>query len=175
MLGTIIRAVRNPNNLFRNGGSMKLKTSLLTLAFCLLAVICFAANDALMGTWKLNEAKSKIGTGAPKNSTVIYEAVGDSVKVTIDGTAADGTATHSEWTGKFDGKDYPSTGNPGEDMRAARQVNARTIDVTSKKDGKVVLTAHVVLAPDGKTRTVTTHVTDAKGKKITSVAVYDKQ
>jgi hypothetical protein len=47
--------------------------------------------------------------------------------------------------------------------------------VTSKKDGKVVLTAHVVLAPDGKTRTVTTHTTDAKGKKVTSVAVYDKQ
>jgi hypothetical protein len=137
--------------------------------------MCFAANDALMGTWKLNEAKSKMSAGAPKNHTVTYEAAGDSVKVTIDGTAADGTATHSEWTGKFDGKDYPSTGNPGEDMRSAKQVNSRTIDVTSKKDGKVVLTAHVVLAPDGKTRTVTTHVTDAKGKKITSVAVFDKQ
>jgi hypothetical protein len=106
---------------------------------------------------------------------VTYEAAGDSVKVTIDGTAPDGTPTHSEWTGKFDGKDYPSTGNPNEDMRSAKQVNDRTWDVTSKKDGKVVLTAHVVLAPDGKTRTVTTHTTDAKGKKVTSVAVYDKQ
>jgi hypothetical protein len=154
---------------------MKLRTSLLTLAFCVTAVMCFAANDAFMGTWKLNESKSKISAGAPKNHTVTYEAAGDSVKVTIDGTAADGTAMHSEWTGKFDGKDYPSTGNPNEDMRSAKQVNARTLDVTSKKDGKVVLTAHVVLAPDGKTRTVTTHVTDAKGKKITSVAVFDKQ
>src|SRR5947199_7817982 len=116
-----------------------------------------------------------MGAGAPIHHTVTYEASGDSVKVTIDVTAADGTATHSEWTGKFDGKDYPSTGNPGEDMRAAKQVNARTVDVTSKKDGKVVLTAHVVLAADGKTRTVTTHITDAKGKKITSVALYDKQ
>jgi hypothetical protein len=154
---------------------MKVRTSLLTLAFCLTAVICFAANDALMATWKLNEAKSKIGTGAPKNSTVTYEAAGDSVKVTIEGAAADGTPTHSEWTGKFDGKDYPSTGNPNEDMRSAKQINARTLDVTSKKDGKVVLTAHVVLSADGKSRTVTTHVTDAKGKKITSTAVYDKQ
>jgi len=154
---------------------MKLRTGLVTLAFCLAAVMCFAADDSLMGTWKLNESKSKIGAGAPKNHTVTYEAAGDSVKVTIDGAAADGTATHSEWTGKFDGKDYPSTGNPNEDMRAAKQVNARTIDVTSKKDGKVVLTAHVVLAADGKTRTVTTHITDAKGKKITTVAVYDKQ
>ena len=154
---------------------MKLRSNLLTLAFCLAAVMCFAANDALMGTWKLNEAKSKMGAGAPKNHTVTYEAAGDSVKVTIEGTAADGTATHSEWTGKFDGKDYPSTGNPNEDMRSAKQVNARTLDVTSKKDGKVVLTAHVVLSADGKSRTVTTHVTDAKGKKITSIAVFDKQ
>jgi len=154
---------------------MKLRTSLLTLAFCLAAVMCFAANDAFMGTWKLNEAKSKIGAGAPKNHTVTYEAAGDDVKVTIDGTAADGTTMHSEWTGKFDGKDYPSTGNPNEDMRSAKQVNARTIDVTSKKDGKVVLTAHVVLSADGKSRTVTAHVTDAKGKKSTSTAVYDKE
>jgi hypothetical protein len=128
-----------------------------------------------MGTWKLNESKSKIGAGAPKNHTVTYEAAGDDIKVTIDGTAADGTAMHSEWTGKFDGKDYASTGNPNEDMRSAKQINDHTIDVTSKKGGKVVLTAHVVLSADGKSRTVTTHTTDAKGKKIASTAVYDKQ
>jgi hypothetical protein len=171
----MIRPGNQTDNLFRNGGSMKMRTSLLTLAFCLTAVVCFAANDALMGTWKLDEAKSKIGAGAPKNHTVTYGAAGDSVKVTIDGAAADGTSTHSEWTGKFDGKEYASTGNPNEDMRSAKQVNDRTLDVTSKKDGKVVLTAHVVLSADGKNRTVTTHVTDAKGKKITSTAVYDKQ
>lgn len=142
---------------------------------CLAAVACFAASDALMGTWKLNEAKSTIGAGAPKNSTVTYEAAGDSIKVTIEGTAADGTATRSEWTGKFDGKDYPSTGNPGEDMRSSKLINDHTLHVVSKKDGKVVLTAHVVIAADGKSRTVTTTGTDAKGKKYKSVAVYEKQ
>jgi hypothetical protein len=154
---------------------MKLRNILLAFAMCFTAVMCFAASDAIMGTWRLNEAKSKIGAGAPKNSTVTYEAAGDSVKVTIDGTAPDGTATHSEWTGKFDGKDYPSTGNPGEDMRSAKQINDHTVHVVSKKDGKVVLTAHVVVAADGKTRTVTTTGTDGKGKKYRSVAVYDKQ
>jgi len=40
---------------------------------CFIGVaVCFAA-DAFMGTWKLNEAKSKIGAGSPKNSTVVYE------------------------------------------------------------------------------------------------------
>jgi hypothetical protein len=136
--------------------------------------VCFAS-DIQMGTWKLNEAKSKIAAGAPKNSTVVYEAAGDNIKVTIDGNAPDGTATHSEWTGKFDGKDYPSTGNPNEDVRSVKQIDDHTLHVTSKKGGKVVLTAHVVVAADGKSRTVTANGTDAQGKKYKSTVVYDKQ
>jgi hypothetical protein len=169
-----MRAVKE-NTIDRIGGYMKLRNVLLAFAMCLAAVMCFAASDALMGTWKLNEAKSKFGTGGPKNTTVTYEAAGDNIKVTIEGTAADGTATKSEWTGKFDGKDYPSTGNPGEDMRSSKLINDRTLHVVSKKDGKVVLVAHVVVAADGKTRTVTITGTDAKGTKYKSVEVYDKQ
>jgi FlaG/FlaF family flagellin (archaellin) len=154
---------------------MKARTVLLTLILCFLAgAVCFAS-DVQMGTWKLNESKSKIAAGELKNNTVVYEAAGDSIKVTIDGTAPDGTATHSEWTGKFDGKDYPSTGNPNEDTRSVKQVDDRTLNVTSKKGGKVVLTAHVVVAPDGKSRTVTVNATDAQGKKYKGTAVYDKQ
>jgi hypothetical protein len=154
---------------------MKARTRVLTLALCFLAgAVCFAS-DVQMGTWKLNEAKSKIAAGTTKNNTVVYEAAGDSIKVTIDGNAPDGTATHSEWTGKFDGKDYPSTGNPNEDMRSVKQIDDRTLHVTSKKGGKVVLTAHVVVAADGKSRTVTVNGTDAQGKKYKSTAVYDKQ
>src|SRR5215472_12941220 len=154
---------------------MKIRSSVFFALFVLAAATCFAANDAFMGTWKLNESKSKITADAPKNQTVIYEAAGDSTKVTIDGTAPDGSPMHSEWTGKFDGKDYPSTGNPNEDMRSAKMVNDHTYHVVSKKGGKVVLTAHVVVAPDGKSRTVTTRGADSKGKKYTSVAVYEKQ
>jgi hypothetical protein len=154
---------------------MKARTVLLTLILCLLAgAVCFAS-DIQMGTWKLNEAQSKVAAGTPKNSTVVYEAAGDNVKVTIDGNALDGTAVHSEWTGKFDGKDYPSTGNPNENMRSVKQIDDHTLHVTSKKGGKVVLTAHVVVSADGKTRTVTTTGTDAQGKKYKSTAVYDKQ
>jgi hypothetical protein len=128
-----------------------------------------------MGTWKLNEAKSKFAPGAPKNHTVVYEAAGDNVKVTVDGTDADGKALHNEWTGKFDGKDYPVTGDPTSDTRAYKQVNDHTLDMTIKKDGKVIMTGKIVVAADGKTRTVTTSGTDAKGKKVKNTAVYDKQ
>ena len=154
---------------------MKIRTLVMTLALCFAsAVVCFAA-DAQMGTWKLNEAKSKFSPGAAKNSTVVYEAAGDNIKVTVDGTDADGKPAHNEWTGKFDGKEYPVTGDPSSDMRSYKKVNDHTLALTVKKGGKVTASGRIVVSADGKSRTVTTSGTDAKGKKITNTAVYDKQ
>ncbi len=154
---------------------MKARATVFTLALCLVgAAVCFAA-DGFIGTWKLNEAKSKIGAGAPKNSTVVYSADGDNVKVTIDGTGADGKPIHSEWTGKFDGKDYPVTGDPNVDTRSFTKADDHTLSVTQKKGDKVTTTAKIVLSADGKSRTVTASGTDASGKKVSTTAVYDKQ
>jgi len=155
---------------------MKTRTIGLTLALCFFAgAACFAADDPNMGTWKLNEAKSKFGPGATKNHTVVYEAAGDQVKVTVDGTDSNGNATHSEWTGKFDGKDYPVTGDATSDMRSYSRINSRTLSLTGKKGSKVVLTGRITVSADGKTRTVTTTTTDSNGKKVSTTAVYDKQ
>jgi hypothetical protein len=154
---------------------MKTRTILLTLLLCFVgATVCFAA-DAFIGTWKLNEAKSKIAAGSLKNTTVVYEAAGDSVKVTTDGTDGDGKPSHSEWTGKFDGKDYPVTGDPSTDTRSYKTVNDHTLAFTNKKGDKVTISGRGVVSADGKTRTVTITGTDSKGKKYTSTAVYDKQ
>ena len=154
---------------------MKARTIVLTLALCFGGVaVCFA-EDANMGTWRLNEAKSKIGPGAPKNNTVVYQAAGDNVKVTVDGMDSDGKPIHSEWTGKFDGQDYPATGDPNSDARSYKKVNDHTLDFTVKKAGKVTTTGRIVVSADGKSRTVTASGTDAKGNKISSTAVYDKQ
>ncbi len=128
-----------------------------------------------MGTWKLNESKSKFGAGSTKNDTVVYAAAGDSVKVTVDGTDADGKSTHNEWTGKFDGKDYPVTGDPSSDMRSYKKVDDRTLELTVKKAGKVTATGRIVVAADGKSRTITTSGTNQKGKKVKNTAVYDKE
>lgn len=148
----------------------------LALALSLgLAAAGQAAEAPQMGTWKLNDAKSKIGAGAPRNHTVIYEAAGDSIKVIVDGTDAAGTALHSEWVGKFDGKEYPLKGDPLADVRAYVKVDDRTLTMTQKKDGKVTTTGRVVVSADGKTRTVTTSGTNAQGQKISATAVYDKQ
>jgi len=154
---------------------MKTRTILLTLALCFVGVAVIFADDANMGTWKLNEAKSTLASGATKNSTVVYEAAGDNVKVTVDGTDKDGKATHNEWTGKFDGKDYPVTGDPNSDTRSYTKIDDHTLGLNVKKGGKVTTSGRIVVSPDGKSRTVTTRGTDSKGKKVNSIAVYDKQ
>ena len=154
---------------------MKARTAVSMLLMLFVGTtVCFAANPHL-GTWKLNEAKSKLTPGTQKNLTVTYESVGDDIKATLDGVDADGKPTHSEWTGKFDGKDYPVTGDATSDMRSYKKIDDRTLEVTAKKDGKVTLTARIVISADGKTRNLTTHSTDASGKKIVNTAVYDKQ
>src|SRR5215469_7074494 len=110
------------------GEKMKARTIVVSFVLCLVAAaLSWAAADGFMGTWKLNESKSKIAAGMAKNSTVVYEAAGDSVKVTIDGTDAAGKPSHNEWTGKFDGKDYPVTGDASSDSRALKSVDDHTI------------------------------------------------
>ncbi len=155
---------------------MKIKIMMCALAVvCVSAMVCAAQTNPHMGTWKLNEAKSKLPKGATKNHTVVYEAAGDQTKVTVDGTDADGTAVHSEWTGKFDGKPYALTGDPAGDMRSYRVVNRRTLSLRSTKAGKLTTTATIVVARDGKSRTVTASSKNAKGKWITSTGFYEKQ
>ena len=154
---------------------MKVKAIVLTLALCFVGVARGYAADAFMGTWKLNEAKSKFAPGSRKNNTVVYEAAGDNVKVSADGTDSDGKPAHNEWTGKFDGKDYPVTGDPTADTRSYKMVNDRTLTLTDKKNGKTTITGRIVVSADGKSRTVTVSGTDPTGKKFHRTAVYDKQ
>ena len=154
---------------------MKTRTILMTLLLSFAGVaICFAA-DGFLGTWKLNEAKSKLAPGMAKNTTVVYEAAGDNVKVTIDGTDSEGKPMHNEWTGKFDGKDYPVTGDPSSDARSLKQVDDHTLTFAVKKGDKVTTTGRIALSADGKSRRVTTTGTDSKGNKVSGTAVYDKQ
>jgi hypothetical protein len=154
---------------------MNTKKMVFTTAFCFTALAVAFAADPNVGSWKLNEAKSKIAAGAAKNVTVVYTAVGDSYKCVVDGVDGAGKPTHNEWTGKFDGKDYPVTGDPSADARSLKLVSPGHYALSNSKDGKTVVTGTVQFSADSKTRTLTTHMTDAAGKKLTSIAVYDRQ
>ncbi|HEY6206206.1 MAG TPA: hypothetical protein VIW21_08585 [Chthoniobacterales bacterium] len=155
---------------------MKRKMTLLVFLMSAAAVsLCFAGDDPLMGTWKLNESKSKIPAGTPKNSTVVYAQSGDEVTITVDGEDGSGKPMHHEWTGKFDGKDYPAKGDVNQDMRAYKKVDANTVTYTVKREGKTVGHGKVVVAADGKSRKTSQTMTLANGKTVTQTAVFDKQ
>ena len=119
---------------------MKARTLLLTAALCLAGTALGLAQAPQMGTWKLDEAKSKVPAGVVKNSTVVYANNGGNIKVTTDGTGSDGKPLHTEWTGKFDGKDYPLIGDPTTDSRSYKLIDDHTLDLTGKKSGKVINT-----------------------------------
>jgi hypothetical protein len=157
---------------------VKIRSLSVTFVLCLLAFSISFAQDANIGTWKLNEAKSKIPAGVGKNTTVVYSAAGSDIKVTTDGVNAAGQPAHTEWTGKFDAKPYPVTGDPNTDYRAVKTKGDRMLLFANMKGEKTVSNGKVTLAKDGKSRTLEMNyfVTDAKNKKKTHATyVYDKQ
>ncbi|MSO57325.1 MAG: hypothetical protein EXQ55_10480 [Acidobacteria bacterium] len=110
----------------------------------------------------------------PKSITTTYEAAGQGYKVSAKSESASGASGYS-YTTNLDGKDSPVTGNPNADMIAVRRIDARTVEMVSKKGGKTTTTQRNVASADGKTRTVTTTGIDAQGQKIHNVGVFERQ
>jgi len=148
----------------------------LLCAAMLVLSVGVAAADKHSGTWKMNPAKSKYSPGpAPKSVTTKIESDDTHMKVDSEGTDGNGNPTHVQFDAKYDGKDYPATGLPVGDSVSAKLVNPSTTQVVTKKDGKVVMTVTSKVSADGKTRTSTFNGTDAQGKKVHNVVVYEKE
>jgi hypothetical protein len=128
----------------------RIVVTVLALSF-MAAAACFAANPH-MGTWKLNEAKSKSAPAMGKNNTVVYSEAKDKMKVTVDGVDKDGKPTHGVWVGQPDGKTYKMKGNLPWDAAAYKVVNDHTYGITTMKDGKVRTTGTSTVSADGKKR-----------------------
>ena len=145
----------------------------LLTAFCVFSTVVLAANDAFVGTWKLNPAKSKFSQGtAYKDATVTFEAVGDQWKRTATGTDADGKPINENSTVAWDGKDHPIE----EGMTVAVNVlNDNAIKFMIKHEGKFVIGGRLVISKDGKTMTAYAKGSDPQGRKVDNVEVFEKQ
>jgi hypothetical protein len=150
------------------------------------ALMCFALagsmlaeSTAFVGTWKLNLDKSKFPAGkAPKSMTRTASADGDTVTYKFEGVGADGTAFSYGFTSKYDGKDSEVTGAGapyGADHIAIKQLNSHMLSSTMKKGDKTVGSSSATVSHDGKMVTITSKGTDAMGKPVKMVSVYDKQ
>lgn len=132
------------------------------------------AASAQMGTWKLNESKSKFSSKARTNMVTYTAAKGDMVKVDVEGVDKEGKPMHWTWVGKFDGNAYKLKNNPIADMASYKMVDDYTNKITMTKEGQTVAETTVKVAKDGKSRTVTTTFMGSDGKKMTDKSFYDK-
>ena len=122
------------------------------------ATVLWASDPPYAGRWKLNPAKSDFG-----ETTVTYEEMADGqMKFTADGQS---------YTFKTDGKDYPT---PWGTSSAWKALDPKTWEVTSKANAKIVFTATLKLAADGKTLTVDAKNIKATGETSNDVAVYQR-
>jgi len=143
----------------------------------------FAA-DMFSGTWKQNIAKSAYSPGPPPKgpNTAQFQTADNGMKVVLDGVNASGQKTHTEYTVKFDGKDYPSKStldgkpNPSAaDMVSAKKIDDYTVEFTAKSKGAVVQQTRLVVSKDGKTQTATQTGTNAQGQPVKNVIIVEKQ
>jgi len=175
----IAARTREPSALQQNsnhylGANMKKILALVMLATALFAGPAFAA-DPIVGTWKLNVAKSTFSSGQElKSGSRVY-------------TEADGVYTLEQKMSGADGKEmsYRVQYSDGKDMKQsmggaldtthAKKLDANTWDFDLKKDGKVVGHVHRVVSADGKTLTVHNTGMMVSGVKGDQTLVYDKQ
>ena len=139
-----------------------------------LSLASFAADSPFSGTWKLNLAKSKLTPPVPKSDIAVVDADENGLKLSEDIVTDKGESLKISYEAKFDGKDYPVTGDPSSDSVSYQRVNANTLKGKTKKDGKVATDATIVVSKDGKITTV--NYTDySQAKPAKGTGVYDKQ
>jgi hypothetical protein len=139
-----------------------------------MSISLFAAESPFSGTWKLNLAKSKMTPPVPKSDIAVVDADENGLKLSQDVVTDEGESLKISYEAKFDGKDYPVTGDPSADSVSYQRVNANTLKCQTKKGGKVAIDATIVVSKDGKITTVN-YTDHSQAKPAKGTGVYDKQ
>lgn len=156
-----------------------MRVNFKTLAFAVLfiSVSLWAADDPVIGTWKIDLAKSKFSPGPPPKSMINkYEPSGDGVIFTQDIVDAQGKSIRIQYTATYDGKSHPSTGDDSRRDTVAWKPRSdpHNSEGVITKGGKVTSTLRRVISKDGKTMTITSKGTDPGGQRTSSVHFFNK-
>jgi hypothetical protein len=158
-----------------------MKRVLLCSLFLGLVGLLLGADDPFAGTWKLDIAKSQLGPAPPgravKEETMVIQITGDVASVTLKGTREDGSAILTKYSTPRQGGPVTYTENapPAGVSIVNTRINERTVEFTTMRDGKEVTTQHVTVSPNGKTLRNAVKGTDAQGKPVQAVNVFQKQ
>jgi hypothetical protein len=112
----------------------------------------------LLGTWQLNLDKSTYDPGpapvSPTTNITTIARVNGVVRMTVENVNSEGARNRTVTVISLDGKEQPVEGLQGV-RRAFKLVDARTVEWTQRSESRPTSTTRLVLAPDGKTLTVT--------------------
>jgi len=136
----------------------------------------FAQADPLLGTWKLNLAKSTFAPGpAPRSDILTYQGAGANLTATSEIVDSAGKTMNVVFMRIYDGQPHPTTGSPDYDTSAYTRVDANTYIISRTKAGRLVEVDTQVISQDGKTNTVNTRGVTAAGQPTNMVQVFEKQ
>jgi catechol 2,3-dioxygenase-like lactoylglutathione lyase family enzyme len=129
------------------------------------------------GTWKLNPARSHYVNGFQGNQSAVTQVQlwESGLKYVTDSVNAQGEKGHTEWSAKFDYKDYPVAGVPPVDSYPIQRIDERTYTEIAKKDGVRTTLSTATISPDGRTRTVRQTGTQVGGRDVDNTLVYERQ
>src|SRR5262249_26173926 len=141
------------------------KVSLVALlTTCVATMVSAADADPIVGTWKLNVAKSVFaGIPALKSQTRTYSGSAKKFTLKMVTVSAEGKETTTQATYQLDGKDYPSMGNLDFDSLSGVQVDTNTAEFALKRAGKPVGKIRRAVSNDGRTLTINYVLTNADG------------
>ena len=151
---------------------------MLGLLFALASSAALAAppEATVLGSWKLNVAKSTFTPGPGWQSQVrLYQATPEGIAVSWTGTDAGGATMRVNYTYRYDGRDYPMLGSASYDTLNAVPIDAWTVRSEEKRDGKTVGVAVRTVSRDGKTLTITDEGTNRRGQRFSQLLVFDRQ
>jgi len=135
-----------------------------------------SADDPVLGTWRLNVAKSQFTPGPGWQSQVrTYQATPEGVAVTWTGVDAKGEKMQVSYAYAYDGHDYPMLGSASYDTLTAVRIDAWTVRSEEKRGGKTVGVAVRTVSRDGKLLTITDKGTNRKGQAFSQLLVFDRQ
>lgn len=153
---------------------MRKLLSLVTLLAVLFAGPALAA-DPIIGTWKLDVAKSKFSPNQVLTAaTRVYTESAGLYSLEQKMSTADGKE-HSSVSQYREGKAQAQTQPSNVDSVLAKKVNDSTWNFELKKDGKIVGHVHRVVSADGKTLTVHNTGATVTGTEADEKLVYDRQ
>jgi len=142
----------------------------------ILALVCaalpvLAAQDAYIGTWKLNVAKSKFSPGPPPKSSVV--TIEEGGKVSVESIGASGENAKWGYTAVPNGE-AAITGMEGATV-SEKRVDDRTVEHVWNFGEHGKMNGRGVLSKNGKTLTYTLTGTNGQGTNVSNVEIYEKQ